>query len=122
MHVHVVAGERLVGAIREREERIKRFALRVRGAAARVSGGRTNVRRFRTDDVVNDAPLPDFKLELSTLVRLLEPHRPLKRSKKQVGGWRPGAVNECTVYGGRLGHGGAGHGLHGDTSACCTGF
>lgn len=74
-----------MSSIREREDRIKRFALRVRGAALRVAGGRINVRRFRTDDVVNDAPLPDFKLELSALARLLEPKRPLKRSKKEVG-------------------------------------
>ena len=86
-------GARLTNAIKEREERIRAFAIRVRAAAARLAGGRTMARRFRTEDVVNDAPLPQFKLELGAIAQLLAPRRPLKRSKKLVrsggggGGW-----------------------------------
>lgn len=79
-------GALLSSAIKEREERIRAFALRVRAAGSRLAAGRTMARRFRTEDVVNDAPLPQFKLELATLTQLLAPRRPLKRSKKLVRG------------------------------------
>ncbi|KAG2451720.1 hypothetical protein HYH02_003500 [Chlamydomonas schloesseri] len=82
--MQVQIGARLTNAIKEREERIRAFAIRVRAAAARLAGGRTMARRFRTEDVVNDAPLPQFKLELGAIAQLLAPRRPLKRSKKLV--------------------------------------
>ncbi|EFJ49224.1 hypothetical protein VOLCADRAFT_90164 [Volvox carteri f. nagariensis] len=77
-------GALLSNAIKEREERIRAFALRVRTAAARVAGGLLMARRFRTEDVVNDMPLPQFKLELGVITQLLAPRRPLKRSRKLV--------------------------------------
>ncbi|GFR45894.1 hypothetical protein Agub_g7350 [Astrephomene gubernaculifera] len=76
-------GAVLSAAVKEREERIRAFALRVRAAAARLDG-RLMARRFRTEDVVNDAPLPQFKLELAAITQLLAPRRPLKRTKKLV--------------------------------------
>ncbi|GLC45458.1 hypothetical protein PLESTM_001738000 [Pleodorina starrii] len=77
-------GALLTNAIKEREERVRAFALRVRTAAARVAGGLLGARHFRTDDVVNDAPLPQFKLELGLISQLFAPRRPLKRSRKLV--------------------------------------
>ncbi|GIL90780.1 hypothetical protein Vretifemale_18510, partial [Volvox reticuliferus] len=77
-------GAMLTNAIKEREERIRAFALRVRAAAARVAGGLLMARHFRTEDVVNDAPLPQFKLELAVITQLLAPRRPLKRTRKLV--------------------------------------
>ncbi|KAG2484062.1 hypothetical protein HYH03_017082 [Edaphochlamys debaryana] len=77
-------GHLLTNAIKEREERIRAFGLRVRAASARLAEGRTMARRFRTEDVVNDAPLPQFKLELGAISQLLAPRRPLKRSRKLI--------------------------------------
>ncbi|GLI71606.1 hypothetical protein VaNZ11_016870 [Volvox africanus] len=77
-------GAMLTNSIKEREERIRAFALRVHAAAARVAGGLLMARRFRTEDVVNDAPLPQFKLELAVITQLLAPRRPLKRTRKLV--------------------------------------
>lgn len=42
-------GALLTNAIKEREERVRAFALRVRAAASRLAGGQTMARRFRTE-------------------------------------------------------------------------
>lgn len=41
-------------------------------------------RKYKTDDVVNDTPLPEFKVDFSTLQRLIAPRRPLKPTPKIV--------------------------------------
>lgn len=44
---------------------------------------------------MNDAPLPEFKLDLTTIGRLFATHRPLKRERKAVReGWEMGKGNE----------------------------
>lgn len=52
------------------------FALRLRGArgaSAGVAGpGRGTGRRVRTDDVVKDVALPEFRLDVSSLLALLQ--------------------------------------------------
>lgn len=56
------AGPSLASAIEDRERRVKAFAERLHAAATRLARGKQATRRFTTDDVVNDAPLPDFKV------------------------------------------------------------
>eukprot|EP00955_Chlamydomonas_euryale_P030528 321507-Chlamydomonas_euryale.AAC.7 len=57
-------GPVLTAAVEDRERRIREFAERLHAAAVRLARGKQVVRRFTTDDVVNDAPLPDFKVRL----------------------------------------------------------
>lgn len=58
--------------------------MQVRAAATKVTGGKPVGRRFKTDDVVTDVPLPQFKLDLAFLGRLLAERRPLARRQKLV--------------------------------------
>jgi hypothetical protein len=62
-------------AVAQREARLQQFALTVRGAATRLRNGRPAGRRWRTEDVVKDTPLPEFKIDLSLLVAALRPNR-----------------------------------------------
>lgn len=62
-------------AVAQREARLQQFALTVRSAATRLRNGRPAGRRWRTEDVVKDTPLPEFKIDLSLLVAALRPNR-----------------------------------------------
>jgi hypothetical protein len=73
----------LAKALEARETAFRSFALRLRAAAAKTAGGRPGC-RFKTDDVVKDAPLPEFRFDLSTLAALLAPVRPLRPRRKAV--------------------------------------
>jgi hypothetical protein len=59
------------------------FALRLRATASKLGAGRPGG-RFKTDDVVKDTPLPEFKLDLSTLAAAFAPVRPLRPQRKAV--------------------------------------
>lgn len=59
------------------------FALRLRTGASKLEGGRMGG-RFKTDDVVKDAPLPEFKFDLSTLAAAFAPVRPLRPQRRIV--------------------------------------
>jgi len=59
------------------------FALRLRTGASKLEGGRVGG-RFKTDDVVKDAPLPEFKFDLSTLAAAFAPVRPLRPQRRIV--------------------------------------
>ncbi|KAI8465651.1 MAG: hypothetical protein J3K34DRAFT_487137 [Monoraphidium minutum] len=82
-------GGLLVGGGRQ-DRAIKDFALRLRAAAGgaapgRGGGGRGGgSRRLRTDDVVKDTALPEFRLDLGALVALLQPARPLRPRRRTV--------------------------------------
>lgn len=58
------------------------LALRLRAASAKMGGAGPGRGRFRTDDVVRDAPLPEFRLDLSTLAAAFAPVRPLRPKRK----------------------------------------
>jgi hypothetical protein len=75
-------GPALAAAVEDREARIKAFAERVHLAAVRLARGKQVSRRYTTDDVVNDAPLPDFKVEWKLFAKLFEARRPLRRKRK----------------------------------------
>ncbi|KAF6253850.1 hypothetical protein COO60DRAFT_1463007 [Scenedesmus sp. NREL 46B-D3] len=60
------------------------FALRVRAACNQLGSSRGLGRHFKTDDVVKDAPLPEFKLDLSSLAAALAPARPLRPQRRAV--------------------------------------
>lgn len=59
------------------------FALRLRTTASKLGGGRVGG-CFKTDDVVKDTPLPEFKLDLSTLAAAFAPVRPLRPQRRAV--------------------------------------
>lgn len=59
------------------------FALRLRATASKLCGGR-GAQQFKTDDVVKDAPLPEFKLDLSTIAAAFAPVRPLRPQRRMV--------------------------------------
>ena len=44
----------------------------------------TAERRIRTEDVVKDSPLPEFRLDLAFIMELLRPQRKLRPRRKQV--------------------------------------
>jgi hypothetical protein len=62
-------------AVAQREARLQQFALLVRSSATRLQQGRPGGRRYRTQDVVRDTPLPEFRLDLSLLAAALRPNR-----------------------------------------------
>ncbi|GBF93799.1 hypothetical protein Rsub_06131 [Raphidocelis subcapitata] len=69
----------LARALEERQQRIRDFALRLRAAGSHGPGERgAGRRRLHTDDVVRDTALPEFKLDLSSLLALMQPARPLR--------------------------------------------
>eukprot|EP00878_Enallax_costatus_P041472 GHUV01048262.1.p1 GENE.GHUV01048262.1~~GHUV01048262.1.p1 ORF type:complete len:320 (+),score=99.12 GHUV01048262.1:563-1522(+) len=74
----------LAKAIEAREAAIRAFALRVRASCNQLGSGRALGRKFKTDDVVKDAPLPEFKLDLSSLAAALAPVRPLRPQRRAV--------------------------------------
>ncbi|KAF6253870.1 hypothetical protein COO60DRAFT_1642856 [Scenedesmus sp. NREL 46B-D3] len=74
----------LAKAIEAREAGIRSFALRVCAACNQLGSGRGLGRHFKTDDVVKDAPLPEFKLDLSSLAAALAPARPLRPQRRAV--------------------------------------
>jgi hypothetical protein len=59
------------------------FALRLRATASKLDAGRVGG-RYKTEDVVKDTPLPEFKLDLSTLAAAFAPVRPLRPQRKVV--------------------------------------
>jgi hypothetical protein len=59
------------------------FALRLRATASKLGGGRMGG-QFKTDDVVRDIPLPEFKLDLSTLAAAFAPVRPLRPQRRVI--------------------------------------
>jgi hypothetical protein len=61
--------------VAQREARLQQFALSVRSAATKLQQGRPGGRRYRTQDVVRDTPLPEFKLDLSLLAAAFRPNR-----------------------------------------------
>uniref|UniRef100_A0A7S3R2T6 C2 domain-containing protein n=1 Tax=Dunaliella tertiolecta TaxID=3047 RepID=A0A7S3R2T6_DUNTE len=77
-------GPSLTRGIEEREARIKDFGLRIRSAATRIAGGKQAARKYKTEDVVNDTPLPEFKVDFQSLLSLVMPRRPLKRERKVI--------------------------------------
>ncbi|KAJ9514810.1 hypothetical protein QJQ45_028482, partial [Haematococcus lacustris] len=81
---HMQVGPELTSGIEEREARLKEYALRIRAAANRVAGGIQAGRRYKTEDVINDTPLPQFKVDFVTLTQLFAPRRPLKRERKLI--------------------------------------
>lgn len=70
------------------------FALRLRATASKLGAGRAGG-RFKTDDVVKDTPLPEFKLDLSTLAGAFAPVRPLRPQRKAVKKVQVGPVACC---------------------------
>eukprot|EP00775_Hariotina_reticulata_P004277 gene4277-4531_t len=74
----------LTKALEARETAIRAFALRIRSACNQMSSGRSLGRAFKTNDVVKDAPLPEFKLDLSSLAALLAPVRPLRPQRRAI--------------------------------------
>ncbi|KAF5837475.1 hypothetical protein DUNSADRAFT_4277 [Dunaliella salina] len=77
-------GPNLTRGIEEREARIKEFGQRIRSAASRIAGGKQAARKYKTEDVVNDTPLPEFKVDVQSILSLVMPRRPLKRERKMV--------------------------------------
>ncbi|KAK9808578.1 hypothetical protein WJX72_000007 [[Myrmecia] bisecta] len=71
-------------AIEKREQRIKEFALRVRALVSRKLASSMLDRRIRTEDVVKDSPLPEFRLNLQFLMELIRPQRKLRPRRKPV--------------------------------------
>jgi hypothetical protein len=59
------------------------FALRLRATASKLDAGRVGG-RYKTEEVVKDTPLPEFKLDLSTLAAAFAPVRPLRPQRKVV--------------------------------------
>ncbi|GMH34202.1 hypothetical protein BSKO_02036 [Bryopsis sp. KO-2023] len=72
----------LAGAIEEREDRIREFVLAVRNAVSRCQID--HAPRLDTDDIVREAPLPEFKLNLASILALMQPSRKLRPRRKQV--------------------------------------
>jgi coiled-coil and C2 domain-containing protein 2A len=70
-------------AIETREARIKEFAFRVRAATAGTAGAGGRIQALKTDEVVREMQLPEFKLDLAALQGLLAPQRKLQPRRKQ---------------------------------------
>jgi hypothetical protein len=72
------------------------FALRLRAAGSHTVGGAGGrgggSRRVRTDDVVKDAALPEFKLDFGSLVALLQ----VISRGDAAGGWA--IVDDCPLF------------------------
>lgn len=79
--LHYVAGS-LTRALGDREERIKEFVLAVRSKVSRCQG--RSGPKLCADDVLKETPLPEFKLDLATIVSILKPRRKLRPRRKQV--------------------------------------
>eukprot|EP00899_Mesostigma_viride_P011659 jgi/Mesvir1/20494/Mv12380-RA.1 len=76
------AGVRKV--MEERTLKVRDFAQRIRMSVERNHRGSEATYGFKTEDVVNDSPLPDFKLDLSFIMEALKPRRKLRPARKQV--------------------------------------
>lgn len=57
--------------------------MRLRATASKLGGGRVGG-HFKTDDVVKDTPLPEFKFDLTTLAAAFAPVRPLRPQRRTV--------------------------------------
>lgn len=76
---------KMLEAMQQREARLKEFSHRVRAARAHIApGALARMRQHKTDDVVRDTPLPEFKINLASLARLLQPVRPLRPQKRAI--------------------------------------
>eukprot|EP00879_Flechtneria_rotunda_P017698 GHRR01018550.1.p1 GENE.GHRR01018550.1~~GHRR01018550.1.p1 ORF type:complete len:809 (+),score=288.09 GHRR01018550.1:245-2428(+) len=74
----------LAKAIGAREAGIRALALHIRAACDQMGRGHSYGRRFKTQDVVKDSPLPEFRLDLSSLAAMFAPNRPLRPQKRTV--------------------------------------
>lgn len=63
---------------------MQEFALRVRTVLSRTLATQMLLHRVGTEDVVKDAPMPQFRLNLEFLASLLQPQRKLRPKRKKV--------------------------------------
>lgn len=72
-------------AIDVRERRLRELSQRVRAAQLYITpGARAKMRQHTTNDVVRDTPLPEFNINLASLLNLFQPVRPLRPARSGV--------------------------------------